>query len=336
MGKSDCQQCGKSANRVASNKSGSLQCNVCSLWYHPPCVKMEESTLELIHKLVEAGLPSPWVCTVCESGLAKVAKDVKLNTARIGNVEKRTDGLESEVEKLKAENVSMKKEVEALKDLVGKTQERVSENSGDQILEEMAERGSRERNVVCHKCPESSFSVPEDAKMSDMEGTQGLFDHLGLPFKASEVLIGLRRLGKATGIAEQPRPLLLIFKNKADRDMLLQRTPRLSKDNEEYWTRINVVPDLTQRQRKLEQDMFKKAEAKNLGRSADESSKNLCWKILGKKGERVMRQLEMRQDEVINGEGKVVPRGQGEREKRPHSPGNSPPAKRGERFGRRE
>jgi hypothetical protein len=297
---------------------------------------MEESTLELIYKLVETGLSSPWACSVCESGLAKVAKDVKLNTARIGNTEKRTDVLESEVEKLKTENDSMKKEVEALKGLVGKTQERVSENSGDKILEEMAERGSRERNVVCHKCPESEFSVPEDAKISDMEGTQGLFDHLGLPFRASEVLIGLRRLGKATGSVDQPRPLLLIFKNKADRDMLLQRARRLNKDSDDYWKSINVVPDLTLRQRKLEQDMFKKAEAKNLSRSVEEISKNLCWKILGKKGERVMRQLEMRQDEVINGEGKVVPRGQGEREKRPHSPGNSPPAKRGERFGRRE
>ena len=105
MGKYDCQLCGKTAKRVASNKIGSLQCNVCSLWYHPPCVKMEEGTLELIYM-------------VCESGLARVAKDVKLNTARIGNVEKRTDDLETEMERLKAENNSMKKEVEDLKGLV--------------------------------------------------------------------------------------------------------------------------------------------------------------------------------------------------------------------------
>ena len=91
----------------------------------------------------------------------------------------------------------------------------------------MAERGSRERNVVCHKCPESTFSVPEDAGRNS-----GSFDHLGLQFRATEILIGLRRLGKATGNPDQPRPLLLIFKNKADRDMLLQRTPRLSTDSD--------------------------------------------------------------------------------------------------------
>ena len=301
---------------------------------------MEESTLELIYKLVDTGLPSPWACSVCESGLAKVAKDVKLNTARIGNVEKRTDGLESEVEKLKTENENMKKEVEALKGLVGQTQEKVNESSGDKILEEMAERGSRERNVVCHSCPESPFSIPEDAKSMDMEGAQGLFDHLGLAFRAQDVLIGLRRLGKVSGGSEQPRPLLLIFKNKSDRDMLLQRAPRLSKDEDEYWKSINVVPDLTMRQRKLEQDMFKKTEARNLSRTNDEVSKNLCWKVLGKKGERVLRQLDMRQDEVINMEGKVVLRGQentqrrgGDREKRLRSPGSTPPAMRGGRWG---
>ena len=56
----------------------------------------------------------------------------------------------------------------------------------------------------------------------------------------------------------------------------------------------------------------------------------------GKKGERVLRQLEMRQDEVINGEGNVVPRGQAERDKRACSPGGTPPARRGGRFGVRE
>ena len=98
-------------------------------------------------------------------------------------------------------------------------------------------------------------------------------------------------MGKVTGSVDQPRPLLLIFKNKADRDMLLQRTPRLSKDVDDYWKSINVVPDLTLRQRKLEQDMYKRAEKRNLERNAEETSKNLCWKVLGKKGERVMMQL---------------------------------------------
>ena len=103
--------------------------------------------------------------------------------------------------------------------------------------------------------------------------------------------LDLRGLGKRERMA---RPLLVIFKYKADRDMLLEKTPRLSKDFDEYWRSINIVADLTQRQRKLEQNMFKRAEDQNLNRKGEEQAKNLCWKVLGRRGERVMRQVEIR------------------------------------------
>ena len=108
------------------------------------------------------------------------------------------------------------------------------------------------------------------------------------------------------------------------------------------------MADLTKRQRELEQNMFKKAEERNLARSAEEQSKNLCHKVLGRRGERVIRVVEMREEEMINEEGKVVlkeernredthPRDQ-ERNKRGRSPGSTPPARRtvrvGGRFGR--
>ena len=37
-----------------------------------------------------------------------------------------------------------------------------------------------------------------------------------------------------------------------------------------------------------------------------EQAKNLCWKVLGRRGERVLRQVELRQGEMISTEGKVV------------------------------
>ena len=126
-------------------------------------------------------------------------------------------------------------------------------------MEEMSERGSRERNVICHKCPEPETTGVEEARSIDMEGVQGVFDHLGLSMRAEKVLVGLRRLGKV----REDRPLLVIFKYKVDRDRLLEKTPKLSNDMDEYWRSINIVADLTQRQRKLEQNMFKRAEDQN-------------------------------------------------------------------------
>ena len=97
---------------------------------------------------------------------------------------------------------------------------------------------------------------------------------------------------------DSSRPLLLIFKARSDRDRLLDRAPRLSRHQDEEFRKISIVSDLTQKQRKLEQDMFKRAEKLNLERSSEMISKNLCHKVLGRRGERVLRQVELRETGV--------------------------------------
>ena len=94
---------------------------------------------------------------------------------------------------------------------------------------------------------------------------------------------------------------------------------------------------MTLKQRQMEQAMFKKAEELNLVRSTEEQSKNLVHKVLGRRGERVLRQVELRPGEVISQEGRVMMEGEedGRKRKRQNSaPGQSPPARR-VRAGRR-
>jgi len=104
---------------------------------------------------------------------------------------------------------------------------------------------------------------------------------------------------------------------------------------------ISIVADLTQKQRKLEQDMFRKAEKLNLDRTSEQVSKNLVHKVLGRRGERVLRQVELRENEAVNDQGRVVPQDLAsaqDRENRKRaasrSPGQSPSARRG--FGGRK
>ena len=120
-----------------------------------------------------------------------------------------------------------------------------------------------------HKCTESDAADEKELKEDDMEGVQSLFDQLGLRMSVDNVLIGVRRLGKIRTDGE-PRPLLLIFKRKEDRDQMIDRAPRLSREQDEYWRSISIVADLTQKQRQLEQAMSKKAEELNLARSRDD------------------------------------------------------------------
>ena len=145
------------------------------------------------------GLNSPWSCTVCDSGLAKVAKEVKENRARIGNIESGMDTMENKQtqmeDKNKAQDTRMDLQEKMIKDLQDKLAQR-EEGSGEKVLEEINERGSRERNLVVHKCTESDATEDKDLKEDDMEGVQSLFDQLGLRMSVDNVLIGARRLGK--------------------------------------------------------------------------------------------------------------------------------------------
>ena len=301
--------CKKTANKCPSNKSGSLQCTVCSLWYHPPCANVDNSVLEIIVKCVEKGMPSPWNCGVCESGLAKMAADVKQNTARVGKAEIRLDKVEADYIDIKQENEKLKERLQTLETKMVGAEAKAAENSGDTVLQEVSDRASRERNVVLHRCIESPREVGEEqAKADDLAGTQTLFNELGLrEMKAEEVLIGWRRLGKAGENID--RPLLLIFRTKEDRAKLLNRAPRLSRNSDETFKNISIVPDLTPKQRQMEKEMFKQAERNNLARTEDQASKNLASKVLGKRGERVLRTVELRDYETINEEGRVVRKG---------------------------
>ena len=339
MGKNDCFVCKKTTNAVASNKAGSLRCSICDSWYHPPCVQVDTAMLDLIKKCEDSGMASPWSCSVCSSAFAKLDKSVKQVVTRVAVVETRTDSLEETTASLKDENVSLKKEMTALKEKMKEFENKASDNSGERVLEEVSERDSKERNLVVHKCFESEMGVEEEAQGDDLRSIQGLLNEIGLrDMVARDALIGWRRLGQKKDDG-QSRPLLLIFKNRTDRDKLLDRAPRLSHNKEEDYRNISIVADLTMKQRQMEQEMFRKAQRLNLERTTAEISKNLVHKVLGRRGERVLRQVELRQTEMVSEEGRVVLReqgeGRGERgsqqrgEKRGNrSPGSSPPARR--------
>ena len=84
---------------------------------------------------------------------------------------------------------------------------------------------------------------------------------------------------------------------------MLDRAPRLSRETEEYSKNIHIVADLTKKHRDMEAQ-----KESNLARSHDEVSKNLLWKVVGRRGERMLRQYELQDNEEINREGRVVRR----------------------------
>ena len=255
--------------------------------------------LELITKCMDLpGLSSPWACGACKTGLAKVKK----NTARIGNVELRIDTLKAEVAAQKETNQTLKEKFNNMEKKINNDAEKEKNASGEKILEEVTDRASWERNVVMHCSEDPQAESDEQAKQSDLDGIKDLFMELGLrDMDPRDVLLGWRRLGKKDG--EASRPLLLVFISKSDRDKLLDRAPRLSRNPEEYYKNISIFPDLTFKQRKMEKQLFEQTERNNLTRSDEQVSKNLANKVIGKRGERVLRLEELRTDEEGEGSG---------------------------------
>ena len=54
----------------------------------------------------------------------------------------------------------------------------------------------------------------------------------------------------------------------------------------------------------------------NLARSREDQAKNLAHKVLGRRGERILRQVELRPEESVSQEGKVVVAGREERQEK--------------------
>ena len=104
---------------------------------------MEKEILELIVKCMDLpGLSSPWACGACKTGLAKVATEVKKNTARSGNVELRIDTLEAEVAAQKETNETVKEKFNNFEKKVNNVAEKEKNTSEEKILEEVTDRAS--------------------------------------------------------------------------------------------------------------------------------------------------------------------------------------------------
>ena len=65
---------------------------------------------------------------------------------------------------------------------------------------------------------------------------------------------------------------------------MLDKAPELDQ-KPDPWNKVNVVADLTERQRKEDSDAKEEAKKKNSERS-EEEAKNWLWKVVGARGQR--------------------------------------------------
>ena len=255
----NCGVCSKSAKRIPSNKSGTVDCSVCGNWWHPVCVELDDAKIVMINDAVEVFGEHSWKCKACQTGLGKLAKEVRVLAVRMEKVENVATNAQNEASKNAADIEVLKKQVQELSGKVTKVQDSNEENTGEAVLSEVTERSSRERNLILHGCEESD-------NKGDLEGFAGLLSKIGTCLGATDVL-AVRRLGEVREKGterDSNRPLLAVMKSKNDRDEVLAAAPKLAKDSDAYFSRISIKADLTKNQRLEEASLYRQGKERNL------------------------------------------------------------------------
>jgi hypothetical protein len=160
------------------------------------------------------------------------------------------------------------------------------------------ERESCQVNLIVHGLAEP----PEDIKdgreraAADNSKVQELVNLIEAGVQVSESVRYNKRLGAKK--EHETRPLLLGFRKRDDRDKILSNAPKLARVGEP-WDKVNVVPDMTKRQRQEDKDVKEEAERRNNDMD-EEEAKNWVNKVVGARGQRrvirVSRKDEVRED----------------------------------------
>ena len=160
----------------------------------------------------------------------------------------------------------------------------LQEKIADSVFAEQKERENRRDNIVVHSLEEAPVDVvTADARReADVMRMQELFHTIGSGVDAKKEIRFLTRLGGKDAV--KPRPLLVGFTNSRTKATVMENTSKL-KEMEEPWSNVNVIHNITVRQRKEEQRMFADAKAKNEALGNDELV-NFQWTVVGRRGER--------------------------------------------------
>ena len=180
-------------------------------------------------------------------------------------------------------------------------------NSGSGVIREIDDRMDKSNNLVVHRMPESTAEDPTERTAHDTAIIKVLMEkYMGLTGMDTDNKVRfIRRMGKK-GEREEARPILLGLKFTADLETILDRSWMLGQSSNKAAQEVNIVRDLTVRQRQREADLVTEACKKNLVRNIEEQDLNLVYKVVGRKGEKREIKVPLRQGERLDDEGRVI------------------------------
>ena len=175
------------------------------------------------------------------------------------------------------------------------------------MAREIDDRMEKQNNLVVHSVPESTSEDIKDRQGHDSAIIKVLMEkYLDIKDMNTDSKIRfIRRLGGKVKGAEA-RPILIGLKFTSDLELVLDRSWMLSRCDNKAAREINIVKDLTVKQRQREADLVSEASKKNLERIQEEIDQNIVFKVVGRKGEKREIKVTLRQGEQLDESGNVV------------------------------
>ena len=267
--------CLKCDIHVKKNEAA-IQCNICELWAHQKCADLSDVLFrELVHQAENNG-GTFWSCKSCRSASTKFNRQITEIYKKVEDLEQGHHEIRSEVEAVKGSV----KEVDSKVDKMIESNSKASEKFQDEVFAELRDREERKKNIIIHNLDEPGQDVTRgiDRKKEDHSSVITLLTFLDCLDKPEEEVKFVRRIGERSTTT---RPMLIGFRSSASRDKVLRNAHKLSGSR---YVDTSLIPDLTKRQRKEDEEVRKFCDEKNRQRQGDDL--NFIWKPVGPRGER--------------------------------------------------
>ena len=267
-----CLKCEENVNSKGPG-SKALQCSFCKYYIHKDCADVSDEVYSYIRE------QQFWVCKSCKSSSSIFKKQLLGFEDRLKLVEDQSQKNSADIKKVELDVEKVNKKVEDVKGAVNSSSNSVQ----DAVFAELLERENKKNNLILHGVPEAPGSVSSGSGRRDTD-----VNSFVLIMKSVSVILNAghikfcNRLGEYNDNAEKPRPLLIGLMEYQTRSLVLDNARKLSKTDYKH---VNIVPDLTVRQRKEEKKMYEEAEVKN-SQLSEEYALNWVWRLVGPRGQR--------------------------------------------------
>jgi hypothetical protein len=261
----ECLGCGQKFKQ----KDASVQCNICGLWSHRTCSGVTTEFFNAMAIQMKATGTAYWACRACSTYAAGMNHRLREVTEK---AQQAMDIAKESSKETKDLKVTVEQQAVRVERKIAKAE--------IDIYGEMSLLEEKRKNVVIHGLAELRGEDGWTRMEEDRKKLNKLFELLDNVVVETDVEF-CRRIGEKS---DKPRPLVVGFYTEWAKNILLKHSKYLVGSE---MSMVSIVQDLTEKQRKTEQDMLAEAERRNREDLNDQDrAKNLLWMVVGKKGQK--------------------------------------------------